>query len=83
METLHRMENYFGMHPVIGFAVSGAHVAVATIMQVIKSESPVEVHLPAIVMESLQAGAWATAILAGAFTCYGVYRTHHGKKKKR
>jgi hypothetical protein len=44
------------------------------------SETPMEI--PVWVMQSFQIGAWSAAIFAGVFTCYGVYKTHHGKKKK-
>jgi hypothetical protein len=38
---------------------------------------------PMWVMQLFQLGAWAAAIVAGAFTCYGVWRVHHGKKRGR
>jgi hypothetical protein len=42
-----------------------------------------EWHFPEWVMQLFQIGAWSAAIATGAFTCYGVWRTHHGKKRKK
>jgi hypothetical protein len=81
MTAVHKMENYFGQHPLVGTIISGVHVAAAFVLQIVERAMDEHAHLPPIFMEGLQAGAWLTAIAAGTFTCYGVYRTHHGKKK--
>jgi hypothetical protein len=75
MDRIHRMENYFGHHPYVGAVISGAHVGVGFLLQA--------THLPPVVLEIFQLGAWGAAIAAGGFTCYGVWKTHHGKKKGR
>jgi hypothetical protein len=77
--TTERMENYLGNHPYIGFAFSGLHVLGAICLQVVQSD----VSIPLYVMQLFQIGAWTAAMLAGVFTCYGVYKTHHGKKNKK
>jgi hypothetical protein len=68
---------YIGHHPYVGATLSVFHVAGAFMLQISHTE------LPPIVMQLFQIGAWSAAIFAGAFTCYGVYKTHHGKKGKK
>jgi hypothetical protein len=67
---------YIGAHPYVGGIISVAHIAGAFLLQVSHTE------LPPLVMQLFQVGAWSAAIFAGVFTCYGVWKTHHGKKKK-
>ena len=67
---------YIGHHPYVGGIISVAHVVGAAALQVSHTE------LPPIVMQLFQIGAWTVAMAAGAFTIYGVWKTHHGKKKK-
>jgi hypothetical protein len=65
--------------PVIGFIIAAVHVTVGTVLNARLDEASI----PTIYMQLLQAGAWVTAIIAGGFTAYGVWRTHHGKKKRK
>jgi len=74
MEHIHRMENYLGHHPYIGAVVATGHLIAGFLLQSTSDLFPV-------MGELLRDGAWFTAICAGAFTCYGVWKTHHGKKK--
>lgn len=67
---------FVGQHPYIGGIVSAAHLGGAFLLQVAHTE------MPPIVMQLFQIGAWSAAIAAGIFTCYGVWKTHHGKKKR-
>lgn len=67
---------YIGHHPYVGATVSIFHVVGAAFLQVSHTE------LPPIVMQLFQVGAWTAAIVAAVFTCYGVWKTHHGKKRK-
>lgn len=76
--TIDRMENYLGNHPYVGFALSGAHVIGALMLQVTQNET----HIPLVFMQLFQMGAWTAAMLAGVFTCYGVWKTHHNNKNK-
>lgn len=68
---------YLGHHPYVGATVSIAHIAGAALLQVSDAE------LPPIVMQLFQIGAWTAAMIAAAFTCYGVWKTHHNKKGKK
>ena len=77
--TTEKMENYLGNHPYIGFAFSGFHIIGAIALELAQHEASV----PLIVMQIFQILAWTAAALAGAFTCYGVWKTHHGKKGKK
>lgn len=75
MLNLKRMTNPFESHPGVGFIISSAHIIASYII--------FHVHLPPIIMECAQLGAWVMAILAGGFTCYGVWKTHHKNKHKK
>ena len=61
-------------HPLIGFGVTIVSFVSGLILQVQADLFPV-------FGELLRDGAWFMAMCAGAFTCYGVIKTHHGKKK--
>jgi hypothetical protein len=65
--------------PVIGFILAAAHVMLGSLLNLRTDEASV----PLLYMQLLQAGAWVMAIIAGGFTAYGVWRTHHGKKKRK
>ena len=41
-----------------------------------------DVHIPPVVMESLQSIAWVVAIIAGCISIYGFFRNRFGKKRK-
>lgn len=80
METkiMTHINEYLGHHPYIGLCISLFHLLTGVVLGI--THSP---ELPTIVMQLFQIGAWSAGIAAGIFTCYGVYRTHHGKKKKK
>jgi hypothetical protein len=77
--TTEKMENYLGNHPYVGFAFSGLHIMGAIVLEVTQHEASI----PLFVMQLFQIGAWTAATLAGVFTCYGVWKTHHVKKSKK
>jgi hypothetical protein len=77
--TLDKMENYLGNHPYVGFALSGAHVIGALMLEVTHAET----HIPLVFMQLFQMGAWTIAMVAGSFTIYGVWKTHHSNKRKQ
>ena len=67
---------YIGAHPVIGLTVSVVHIAAGYGMKVLvfaPSDS---------LLKWAQLGAFLMGMAAAAFTMYGVWKTHHGKKKK-
>lgn len=66
--------DFLGQHPIVGLSITALHIGGAFLLQA--------THLPPIVMELFQVGAWSVAMLAGSFTVYGVIKTHHGKKKR-
>lgn len=68
--------DFLGHHPLIGAAITGLNVLAAAIIPTTHME------LPVIVMQLFQIGAWSIAMLAGSATIYGVWKTHHGKKRK-
>ncbi len=78
----------FESHPIAGFAVSAVHLAIGIIVGAKKAMllavfPMLHIHQPPIVAELLQDGAWVMAIAAGSFTCYGIWKTHHGKKTRK
>jgi hypothetical protein len=68
------LTEFVGQHPLVGASVTAIHMGGAALLQVS------DVELPVIVMQLFQVGAWTVAMAAGAFTIYGVLKTHHGKK---
>ena len=72
-----QVQEYLGHHPYVGAIVSGVHLFVGVCLGVVNTE------IPTIVMQLFQLGAWGAGIAAGLFTCYGVWKTHHGKKRKK
>jgi hypothetical protein len=69
--------DYLGHHPYVGACISLAHVGGAALLQVS------DIEFPPIVMQLFQIGAWIAAIVAAIFTCYGVWKTHHGKRNRK
>ncbi len=69
---------YFGNHPLVGFVIAAVNVAGGTAIKVAQESA----EIPTIVMQLFQIGAWTAGIVAGTMTAYGVWKTHHGKKKK-
>lgn len=77
MTTLSEMENYIGHHPYIGFTISIIHFAAGISMKLLivtPSDS---------VLKWAQLGAFVVGMIAGGFTIYGVWKTHHGKRGKK
>jgi len=68
--------DFLGHHPILGAIISGTNVGIGFLLQ------SQHLELPIIVMQLFQIGAWTVAMLAGAFTIYGVWKTHHKKPKK-
>ena len=66
---------FLGHNPLVGASIVVSNLLLA-------AEIP-HAELPVIVMQLFQIGAWSVAMVAGAFTIYGVWKTHHGKKSKR
>lgn len=71
------ISTYLGHHPIVGAFITGIHLFVGIILNVTATE------IPKIVMQSAQLTAWIVAIVAGCMTSYGVWKTHHGKKKNK
>lgn len=70
------INEYFGHHPYVGALISVTHLAAGIVLGA-------TTELPTIIMQLFQIGAWSAGIAAGAFTCYGVWKTHHGKNKRK
>lgn len=89
------MLNPFESHPILGpiygLAFTVFHLVMGCVIAVKKQViikvmiAPVSVmlhfHQPPIIAEILQDGAWGMAIISGMFVSYGIWKTHHGKKK--
>lgn len=67
---------YIGQHPLIGFSVSITHFIAGVMLRVMVIE-PSDT-----LLRWAQLGAFVMGMAAGLFTMYGVWKTHHGKKKK-
>lgn len=70
---------FFGNHPVVGFSSSAITLATGVAVNVVEAQT----QIPLVVMQIFQILAWSAAILGGTMTAYGVWRTHHGKKKNK
>lgn len=70
---------FFGNHPIAGFSMSAITLAVGVAVKVVETQT----EIPLIVMQVFQLIAWTAAIIGGTMTAYGVWRTHHGKKKNK
>ena len=75
---IHLIE-YLGDKPKIGFIVAAIHAFTGTAIKLDMVLSGAgggysrEAHVPAILMEYLQLGAWAVAILAGSLTIFAFF----------
>lgn len=66
---------FLGHNPLVGASIVVSNLLLAAGIP--------HAELPIIVMQLFQIGAWSVAMVAGAFTIYGVWKTHHGKKSKK
>ena len=69
------MMQFLGNNPLVGASIVVSNLLLAAGVP--------HAELPLIVMQVFQIGAWSVAMLAGAFTIYGVWKTHHGKSKRK
>ena len=71
------LSDYIGQHPYVGAGVSLVHfVAGIGIKMLMIAPSDAT-------LKWAQLGAFIIGMAAGVFTMYGVWKTHHGKKKKK
>ena len=69
------MMQFLGHNPLVGASIVVSNLLLAAGVP--------HAELPVIVMQLFQLCAWSIAMIAGAFTIYGVWKTHHGKKPKK
>jgi hypothetical protein len=70
MSLLHYIEN----HPLTGFALTGGHFLIGKKVGDIPAY-----HLPPVLIESFQVGAYSVSITVGLITVYGFYKKHFRK----
>lgn len=91
-DPMSKMTEYLIDHPIAGIFIAAAHIAAAQAMDIAPALEiyPAAViynvrllgqaHIPPLIMEAFQLGAWAMAMAASAFAIYGGIKKSRTKK---